>query len=236
MRNYRMAAELFGEFGREQDHALALIYLSEGKRNDGDFEAAERLLSPGLALRPSENRALAERELGALYRTHAKFLEGEEQADKYRQARAAFERALETGRQVKDLHTQAQALLDLLVIGYLDRREVDAVYAEQLRELLARYDYAIIGALLTELYAEVEYDRGDKIPALKQYLDILKLLCPRHTRKYETVFDRFRQKFRALPAEGRDELCQYFDEIQEALPERMYASLKSLCRAIHVAY
>ena len=93
-------------------------------------------------------RALAERELGALYRTHAKFLEGEEQTGKYRQARAAFERALETSHEVKDLHTQAQALLDLLVIGYLERREVDAVYAEQLRELLARYDYAIIGALL----------------------------------------------------------------------------------------
>jgi tetratricopeptide (TPR) repeat protein len=236
MRDYRMAAELFEEFGREQDHALALIYLSEGKRNDGDFEAAERLLAPGLTLKPSEYRALAERELGALYRTHAKFLEGDEQADKYRQARAAFDRALEISRQVKDLHTQAQALLDLLVVGYLERREVDAVYADQLRELLERYDYTIIGALLDEIYAEVKYDSGDKIPALKQYLDILKLLCPCHTRKYETVFDRFRQKFRSLPAEGRDELCQYFDEVQETLPERMYASLKSLCRAMRVAY
>lgn len=239
VRDYRMAASLFRKLGRDQNEAQAQIHLSEARRLDEDFEAAETLLSSALQLPPSEIRAHAERELGALYFTQGQKLEEPaEKASQYEAARTAFEKSLQTSQLKRDWYGQAQAFYELIFLGFTTDSTIDEAYAEQLRAVLADHDYPILKAQLAELYAEVKYKQGEIETAFKAYIQVANILSKRNLRKYNDMFARFKHKFLTQPLPIQYELSDYFEEVIAELPpqSRLRSSLSSLCRAFQLAY
>lgn len=239
VRDYGMAARLFKKLGRDQNHALALVYLSETKRMDRDFEAAEALLGLGLEQPLSEIRARAERELAALYRTQGMLLEEPaEKNRKYEAAIATFQKSLQTSQLKRDWYGQAQALYDLIFMGFIIDGTIDEDYSKQLNAVLADHNYPILQAQLAELYAEVKYYRGEVQTAFKAYIDVANILSRRNIRKYNDMFARFKDKFLAQSSQIQHELSDYFEEVIAELPpqSRLHSSLSSLCRALQLAY
>jgi tetratricopeptide (TPR) repeat protein len=236
---YRAAALLFEKLGRDRDHALAQIRLAEVRRHEQDFESAEDLLAPALALPLSEIRAQAERELGALRRTQGMVAEGlARKSQLYDEAVAGFQRSLETSCHKRDWYGQSKSLIQLIFVRYLMDGDIDESLVQQLKSIIVEHDYPVLEAELNEVCADVAYTEKKITEAFELYLEVARVLSTHNPRKYNAMFERFKRKFLEQPREVQQHLCSRFEQVIETLPRenRLRSSLKSLCWAITLAF
>jgi tetratricopeptide (TPR) repeat protein len=237
---YQDAANIFYAQGREKDHAKVLVYLAEIQRIDHLFDEAEKLLEKALQLPPSEAKALAERELGLIYRKKMIENKAEDRKKTFAHARKHFQNSLKVCQKTRDKHGQIQAFLDLSLLNFWFDKSVVKQEFENLSRMLEKnkQNFPLLYANFLELQGDINYSQGDFEKAFEDYLSSAKILSQRHLRKFNAMFDRFRERVFELEAGTQSKLCDFFSNYQKNLRKSdvLNSALQGLCVAIKIAF
>lgn len=236
LREYQTALGWFKSIADEENIAWVQVDMAQAERRADRFEEAKTLLLPALLdnARPDIRlEALSQAAKVAIDEAEAASRRGAAQEDvqtTYTQAHDYANQAMKAAVALGDVHLQAIALFDLILMTFLSERCADTERIAELQSLLEDHDFPLEKAHLIELHGSLAYAHDDFSEAFEHYLEACRILADYSIGRFRRVFERVRAKFMDAPLEVQVQVCKLWTPaLQGISPQSPLQALQALC-------